>query len=125
MSIWIAKLLGPVILVLSLHMMISPKQLQNTAAKFLEDGPLIFISGVLAMIGGLSIINTHNIWLWDWRLIITLFGWAFFVSGAVRIVAPNLTIQIGEGMMNQTILTRIAGVFWGAFGLFLAVKGYH
>lgn len=124
MSIWIAKLLGPVVIVLGIHMLTAPKQLQKTTEQFLKDGPLIFVSGVLAMIAGLSIVNSHNIWTWDWRVIITLFGWAFFLSGASRIIAPQTIKEVGDTMMNRPTMTRIAGVFWGAFGLFIAYKGY-
>jgi len=105
-------------------MVISPKHLHKTAEQFLDDSPLILISGVLAMIAGLSIINAHNIWGWDWRVIITVFGWAFFLSGAIRILAPITIGDIGNKMLNQTALTRIAGVFWGTFGLFISYKGY-
>jgi len=124
MSIWIAKLLGPVIIVLSIHMVTAPKRLQETTERFLEDGPLIFVSGILAMLAGLSIINTHNIWVWDWRVVITIFGWAFFLSGASRIIAGQAVKKIGDAFMNQPTMTRIAGMVWGAFGIFVAYKGY-
>lgn len=124
MSIWIAKLLGPVIIVLSIHMLTDPKRLQKTTQQFLQDGPLIFVSGVLVMVAGLSIINSHNLWVWDWRVVITLFGWAFFLSGASRIIAPQAVKEVGDTMLNRPTMTRVAGAVWGMFGLFIAYKGY-
>lgn len=123
-SIWIAKLLGPVLVVLSIHMLTAPARLQTTTAEFLADSPLILVSGVLVMVAGLSIINSHNIWSWDWRLIITLLGWAFVISGASRIIAPQLARNMGESMMNRPLMTRIMGLVWGAFGLFVTYHGY-
>lgn len=61
MAIWIADFLGPVILVLSIPMIVTPASLQETARRFLADRPLVLISGVLAMTAGLSIVNTHNV----------------------------------------------------------------
>ncbi len=124
MSIWIAKLLGPIVTVLGVHLLVSPARLQQTAAKFLQDTPLIFISGVLAMLGGLAIINTHNIWSWDWRVIITVFGWALLISGAGRILAPQLTTEVGGSMMDRPNMTRAAGLVWATLGLYLSYKGY-
>lgn len=55
-------------------MIVTPTRLQETAGRFLANGPLVLISGVLAMVAGLSIVNTHNAWIVDWTLIVTVFG---------------------------------------------------
>ena len=74
MAIWISKFLGPVILALSIPMIVTPSILQETTRRFLADSPLVLISGILAMTAGLSIVNTHNVWVLDWTLIVTLFA---------------------------------------------------
>lgn len=124
MSIWIAQLLGPIMLVLSIHMVTAPRQLQETTEKFLENSALIFVSGVLAMLGGLTIINTHNIWVSDWRVIITVFGWLFFLSGASRILLPQVANEISDRLKNRPTMTRVAGLIWGVLGCFIVYKGY-
>ena len=124
MSIWISKLLGPVILVLSIPMIIMPASLQETTKRFLADSPLILISGVLAMTAGLSIVNTHNIWVLNWPLIITLFGWALVLGGASRIIVPRIVGKVGWAMMGSPAITRIVGAFWALLGAFLTLKGY-
>jgi hypothetical protein len=124
MAIWISKFLGPIILVLSIPSIITPASLQETARRFLADSPLVFISGVLAMTAGLSIVNTHNVWVLDWTLIITLFGWALVASGAFRIIAPRVVEQVGGAMMDRPTITRIAGAVWICLGAFLTFKGY-
>ncbi len=124
MAVWISKFLGPVILALSLPMILSPESLQETARRFLVDRPLILISGVLAMTAGLSIVNTHNVWVLDWPLIVTLFGWALVVGGASRIVAPNAVEHVGGAMMDRPTMTRIVGALWALLGAFLTFKGY-
>lgn len=123
-AIWIAKFLGPVFVALSLAMIINPKRLQETTRQFLADSPLILISGVLAMTAGLSIVNTHNVWVMAWPVIITLFGWALVLGGAVRIILPSIIEDVGGRMMDRPVVTRVAGLFWGLLGVFLAFKGY-
>ncbi len=124
MEIWISKLLGPVLLVLGIPMIITPTSLQETTRRFLADSPLVLISGVLAMTAGLSIVNTHNVWVLDWTLIVTLLGWALVLGGAVRIVAPRVVDKVGSEMMDRPTMTRIAGAFWAILGAFLTFKGY-
>ena len=124
MAIWISKLLGPVILALAVPMIVTPARLQETTRRFLADGPLVLISGVLAMTPGLAIVNTHNVWVLNWTLIVTLFGWALVLGGTTRIVAPQLVDTVGGAMMERSQLTRIAGVFWALLGAFLTFEGY-
>ena len=124
MAIWISKFLGPVILTLSITMIVTPTSLQETSRRFLADSPLVLISGVLAMTAGLSIVNTHNVWVLDWALIVTLFGWAFLLGGALRIIAPRIVQRAGGAMMDRPTLTRILGVFWALLGAVLTLKAY-
>ncbi len=124
LTIWIAKFLGPVILVLGMPMIFSPERFQETTKRFLADSPLVLVSGVLAMTAGLSIVNTHNVWVLDWPLIVTLFGWALVLGGASRIVAPRVVEHVGGAMMDRPTMTRIVGAFWALLGAFLTVKAY-
>jgi uncharacterized protein YjeT (DUF2065 family) len=124
MAIWISKFLGPVILLLGIRMILAPASLQETTRRFLADSPLVLISGVLAMTAGLSIVNTHNVWVLDWTMIVTLFGWALVLGGAARIVAPRTVDKVGRAMMDRPTMTRIAGACWVALGAFLTFKGY-
>lgn len=124
MAIWISTFLGPVILALSIPMIVTPTDLQETTRRFLADSPLVLISGVLAMTAGLSIVNTHNVWVLDWTLIVTLFGWALLLGGVSRIVAPRVVHRVGGAMMDRPTLTRIAGAFWALLGILLTFKAY-
>lgn len=124
MAIWISKFLGPLILVSSIPMVVMPSSLQETAKRFLADTPLVLISGVLAMTAGLSIVNTHNVWVLDWTLIVTLFGWALVLGGVFRIIAPRVVEQVGNATMGHPMMMRIVGAFWSLLGAFLTYKGY-
>ncbi len=76
------------------------------------------------MTAGLSIVNTHNVWVLNWTLIVTLFGWALLLGGASRIVAPRVVDRVGGAMMDRPTMTRIIGVFWALLGAFLTFKAY-
>jgi hypothetical protein len=123
-SIWIAKLLGPVLLVAAITMMVSPRYINEMASEFLKSRALIFFSGVLAMIAGLAIVNTHNVWMADWPVVITVFGWAMVIGGAVRMAAPNVVQAIGGRMLGNPTLTRVFGPLWAVVSVYLTYEGY-
>lgn len=124
MSIWIAKLLGPVILLLALSMIWRPAALITVSREFIADKPLILISGVLATLAGLVIVNVHNVWYWGWPVIITAFGWALLIGGSARILSPDLVADIGGRMLEKDGLARMIGGVWAVLGLFLSFQGY-
>jgi len=123
-SILIAKLIGPVLLVAAIAMLADTKDLQEMAREFLKDRALIYVTGVLAMLGGLAIVNNHNIWIVDWPVIITLFGWAMIIGGAVRMALPSAVRSIGGAMTKNPTMMRVAGAVWALVGAFLIYKGY-
>lgn len=124
MSLWIAKLLGPVILVTATPMILSPKTIHTLATDFLRSGPLIYITGVLVLVGGLSIVNAHNRWSPDWTVFITVFGWAMVIGGAARVAVPAIVVRLGTAIMGRPVVTRLSGVAWGLIGGLLTYKGY-
>ena len=123
-SILIAKLIGPVLLVAAIATLADTKELQEMAREFLKDRALIYVTGVLAMLGGLAIVNNHNIWIADWPVIITLFGWAMIIGGAVRMALPSVARSIGGAMMENPTMIRVSGAVWAPIGAFLIYKGY-
>src|SRR5439155_8129406 len=111
-SIFLAKLIGPVCLVLGLALLINGAAFRTLAGEFLNSPPLMFLSGVITLPAGLAIVLTHNIWAGDWRVLITILGWLAVIGGAVRILAPQRATAIGRTMLaNPSILPISTGVY--------------
>jgi hypothetical protein len=37
---------------------------------------------VLALLAGLAVVNAHNLWVLDWRLIVTILGWLLILRAS-------------------------------------------
>ena len=122
-SLLIARFLGPVLLAAAILLVARPRVALEMAQDFLQSPALIFLSGVLAMVAGLAIVTTHAVWT-GWPILITLFGWALTLGGAVRMIAPDIVTRIGAAMLKGTLRTRIAGAVWAAVALWLCHAGY-
>jgi hypothetical protein len=51
--------------------------------------PVVYLSGTLLFVAGLSIVRVHNRWARDWTVLITLTGWAALALGLVRMFAAE------------------------------------
>src|ERR1700694_4190948 len=97
-SLFLARLIGPVMLVVGLAVFANQRGFRDMSEEFLASRALMFLSGLLVMPVGLAIVLTHNIWTTDWRVLITLFGWLTTIGGALRLLAPMFVVKIGRAM---------------------------
>ena len=123
-SVFLAKLIGPFALLLGLAMLINRARFQTLSKEFLDCPALIFLSGVITFPAGLAIVLTHNVWVADWPVIITIIGWLTAISGAFRLVAPEGTVRFGRRAYERPNGVLFGGLFWVVLGAILCFFGY-
>ncbi|HEY6258127.1 MAG TPA: hypothetical protein VIY51_20280 [Xanthobacteraceae bacterium] len=123
-SIFLAKLMGPFMALAGAAMLINRKELDALAQEFLHSRVLFFLLGLIDFAIGLAIVLTHNVWVADWRLIITLMGWLLLVRGTVRVLIPDQVKPFGTRLLkNANVMTgSVAAVL--VLGLVLSYFGY-
>lgn len=123
-SVFLARLLGPMLVVLAIGLIVRQDSWTSMAKEFIASQPLVFLSGLLTLLGGLALVNTHNVWEAGWPVIITIFGWLAVIGGAARMLFPQTVMGVGEKMLsNKTYLTA-GGAIEGLLGLWLCYVGY-
>ena len=123
-SLFLARLLGPTFVVIALAMLINLGMYESMIAEALHPGILFYLSGLLSLLAGLAIVNLHNTWCMDWRVIITVLGWLMTVGGIMRIVLPQFAVAVGSTIYGGRASTIVAAMIVGALGAFLSLKGY-
>ena len=120
----IARLLGPVLSVVGVAMLIDAGAFRAMADQALAIYPLIYFSGILALLAGLAMLNAHHRWTRDWRSLITALGWLFTGAGMFRILAPQLVGFVGKAILAHGGFFIGAGIVLLALGGFITFKGY-
>ncbi len=123
-SLFLARLIGPVMLVVGLAVFANPRGFRDMAEEFMASRALMFLSGLLLMPAGLAIVLTHNFWTADWRVLITLLGWLIAIGGALRLFGPLFVVKAGHAMLNKPYFTSIAAAIWVVLGLLFCFFGY-
>lgn len=72
--------MGPVNCVAGLGFLFNRQAFLKFATDFIENTGLIIMSGFFALVMGLAIVNAHIVWVMDWPVIITIFGWAAVID---------------------------------------------
>ena len=123
-SIFLARLIGPVMLMIGLAVFANQRGFRELAGEFMASRALMFLSGLVIMPVGIAIVLTHNVWTADWRVLITIFGWLNVVGGAIRLVGPPFLTQAGRAMLKQPYFTPVAAGIWVVLGLLFCFFGY-
>ena len=97
---------------------------ESMIAEALHPGVLFYLSGLLSLLAGLAIVNLHNTWCADWRVIITVLGWLMTIGGIIRIIVPQIATTIGSNIYAGRTNTIVAALIVGTLGAFLSFKGY-
>jgi hypothetical protein len=121
---FLAKLLGPILVVVAAGVLMNRKSLGALAQGLLGNPALLFLLGFLDFVSGLAIVLIHNVWVADWWIIITLLGWLLLVRGMVRILISDQVKPYGAKMLkNPNAATGSLAVTIG-LGLVLSYFGY-
>lgn len=112
----IARIVGPSLIV----MVTSELKVWNPTLYDEQIIPLIYLSGVLMFIAGLSIIHKHNFWVRGWQTIITIIGWFGLLLGTLRMFLPQMYNSNFEND-NSALVVEIILIL---IGVFLTYKAY-
>ena len=123
-SLLLARLIGPLFLVVGLGMLVNRAYYRTMITSFLKDPGLYYFSGTLALVVGLAMVLFHNLWTADWRVVITAIGWLSVLKGAVRILLPTagtgLALRLSEA--NWPVVS--GGLLLLGLGGWLTFRGF-
>ena len=112
----IAGIVGPTLIV----MVLSELKLWNPTLYDTQIVPLVYISGVLLFVAGLTIVRSHNIWIWGWQTVLTIIAWLAILLGLARMFFPLQYI----GQFKNDNFALLLELFLIILGLFLTFKAY-
>jgi len=123
-SIFLARLIGPALLVVGVGILLNQNYYRGMTKEFVASRPLFYLASIIGVLAGLAIVLVHNVWVLNWRVLITLFGWINLIRGALSILLPEQSFAYGGRMMAGKNMPMIAGAVALLIGLTLSYFGY-
>ena len=87
--IFIAKIIGVVYLSFAFGLLFSNKYYKREIINLYDDASYLILCGFIAIIIGFLILRNHNIWVNDWTVLVTLFGWIALFEGILILIFPK------------------------------------
>jgi len=122
-SIFLAKVFGLYIGILSLLMIFFPARFQVMIDDMLNCPAVLSLSAVITLILGILLIVSHNIWVADWRGVVTVLAWLVFIKGVIRVFAPQSGVNMVKSIESSSYYIAI-GVIYFVIAAYLLYKGF-
>ncbi|HET7680661.1 MAG TPA: hypothetical protein VFK79_11060 [Xanthobacteraceae bacterium] len=123
-SIFLARLLGPALLIAGVGILLNQRYYRGMTNEFIASRPLFYLASIIGVIAGLAIVLVHNVWVLNWRVLITLLGWLNLIRGALSILLPEQSFAFAGRTVAGQYMPRIGGAFALLVGLALSYFGY-
>lgn len=122
LSLFLAKALGLYLIIVCCAVLVNRKVLAEMVSEVAESPALVFLAGAITLAMGLLLVLSHNIWVKNWTVLITVLAWLFLIGGMFRLFFPKVVMS-----MARNINLKAYSVLWILFiflGAFLAYKGF-
>lgn len=122
LSIFLAKLLGLYLLIASVAILINHKPFNKLLNEYVKNLPAVFFQSVFALLFGLALVISHNVWTGDWRVIVTVIGWLALLKGVAHLFMPQAAIKKGVDFYHAT--SPVIFIVTALLGLYLTYVGF-
>jgi len=117
-TIFFAQLWGAFFIVFGLLFIIT-RQLGRTI-DMTDDKAFVISTGYITFLMGLVTVILHNVWVWDWPLVITILGWGTLLKGISKIGFPDMIHKQAQRFKRGQWLSAVLLLFLGAWLLWMS-----
>lgn len=121
-SMFFAQFWGILLIATSLAFLFRRENLKGMV-QLIGDGKHTPIFGLIAFLLGLWTVLLHNLWVNDWRVVITIFGWLSLLKGISYLLWPSIIVSFAKIYRNNSVANFLLLICL-ALGAWLAYQGF-
>lgn len=123
LSIFWARFLGLFFIFFGAIYLVRKDFLKTVLENYFKNPAFAAVVGILNLIMGLFIILSHNVWEFNWKGIITVFGYLLILRAILNLFATDKLAEYAlKGIEGKGVI--YAGVIILIIGLYLALSGF-
>ena len=116
-TLFLAQALGVYMTVVGISILMYPKRTSKAIHEIISDYFIPYFGGMMALVFGLLIVLTHNVWEDLTTSVISLIGWTALVKGMLLFLLPHDSFaELAEKFNSRRSMTM-----WGVAALVIGV----
>lgn len=121
---FLAQLLGVLYVCVGIGALINPKYYKSVMDNFLKSEALMYFGGAVALVVGFVLVKLHNLWVADWRVVITIIAWLSVLKGALLLIEPEMIVKSTKKIIKKNHFANY-GFIALAIGIVLLYLGVY
>lgn len=123
-SILTARVICLICLSIGVGFAFSASYYNEAFKKIVNDTTYLLLGGWIATSLGVVLVHMHNLWVSDWRILITFICWAILIKGIFLLAFPRFIRAFEEwftprGIQNFFLpMVMTLGLIFGYYGFF-------
>ena len=125
LSIFLSQVIGVYLVLIGLICVIRRKMMMAAIADVINTRGLIYLIAILELLAGIALVVSHNVWVWDTAVIVTIVGWLMLIESLAYLVLPYRLVAkifrafnkkgwyVGGGIVSIVLGLYLAGVGFG------------
>jgi hypothetical protein len=118
-TVFLARFWGGLFVILGLSSIFA--KLLGRVIQYTEEKIITISTGYITLLLGLATVASHNLWVKDWRITITLIGWITLLKGIEKVVRPGRVTKIAQ---KFELLQKVWGLVILLIGVWFLWKSY-
>ncbi len=113
LSTFFARLWGSIFIIFGLLFLVT--RYLGKVIEMTKDRAFVISTGYVTLLMGLVTVILHNVWVANWKVVITILGWSTLIKGIMKIGFPEhihkQAQRFKKKQMVSTIILIILGVW--------------
>ena len=118
-TIFFARFLGGFFLIFGILFIVT-RQLGKTI-EMTDDKAFVISTGYITLLMGLVTVILHNVWVPDWRVVITLLGWFTLIKGVIKVGFPEQIYNKSQMFRNRQAISTVFLMLLGLWLIWMSV----
>lgn len=121
-SIFLAKVMGLYLVIVYVSVLLNKKLMPALIKDVAKNTGFTMFGGAMALIVGLLVVLTHNVWSPDWIGLVTLLGWVILIKGVLMVLMPKKAPKWGMNISDNAL--TVSAIIMLLIGIYLTYVGF-
>lgn len=123
-TLFLAQLIGPVMLAVGAGIFFSRDYYMKVYRHLENETLAVFMTGFTALVIGMVMVMSHNVWNSLITGIVSFVGWSSLVKGLLLIITPKTVNKMGDALVNSPSVLTFAGFLYTILGIYVSYMAY-
>ena len=121
-AVTVASIFGPILVILGIWNLLYHDNVKKVVDSIKHTPSALYLGAIMNLIVGLTIVRIAPDWLWEWTLLVTIFGWLLIVRAIFVFFLPKVILKM---IMTSDVSYKFFGLIGLVWGVLLCWIGYR